>query len=212
MKKVFLMAIAAFALTMTSCGDKKTGANDAAADSTIVLDETVEATADSLTSELESQIEKNDTAAVQSTLATLQSKYAQLVSSGNLETAKAYAVKIQQFLNANAEKIKEVTAANPTVAALVSGIQSLPTSAEATAEDAAEAMKENAEGVVNSAKEQANEVVDQAKKEAEEVVDNAKKEVNEAKEKANQTLEKSAEKANEKVNEAKDKVRKGLGL
>lgn len=129
MKKVFLMAMAAIAFIFAGCGDKKTSPNDNQADTTIVMDASADATADSLTSELDTQLAQNNTDAIQATLTSLQNKYAELVASGKLDTAKAYAAKIQQFLNDNAEKIKAAAANNPSIAALVSGIQNLPTTA-----------------------------------------------------------------------------------
>lgn len=137
MKKVFLMAMAAIAFIFAGCGDKKTTPSNNQVDTTIVMDESTDATADSLTSELDTQLSQNNTDAIQATLTSLQNKYAELVASGKLDTAKAYAAKIQQFLNDNAEKIKAAAANNPSIAALVSGIQNLPT----TAEQAEEAVK-----------------------------------------------------------------------
>ncbi|MFR5270840.1 MAG: hypothetical protein ACLTGI_10185 [Hoylesella buccalis] len=145
MKKVFLMAMAAIAFIFAGCENKKTSPNDNQADTTIVMDASVDATADSLTSELDTQLSQNNTDAIQATLTSLQNKYAELVASGRLDTAKAYAAKVQQFLNENAEKIKDAAATNPSIAALVTGIQNLPTTAEATAEQAEEAVKNNAE-------------------------------------------------------------------
>ena len=148
MKKVFLMAMVAIAFIFAGCGDKKTTPNDNQADTTIVMDASVDATADSLTSELDTQLSQNNTDAIQASLTSLQNKYAELVASGKLDTAKAYAAKIQQFLNDNAERIKAAAVNNPSIAALVSGIQNLPTTAEATAEQAEKAVKNNAKDMM----------------------------------------------------------------
>lgn len=94
MKKVFLMTMAAIAFIFAGCGDKKTTPSDNQADTTIVMDESADATADSLTSELDTQLSQNNTDAIQATLTSLQNKYAELVASGKLDTAKAYAAKI----------------------------------------------------------------------------------------------------------------------
>lgn len=85
------------------------------------------------------------------------------MASGKLDTAKAYAAKIQQFLNDNAERIKAATANNATIAALVSGIQNLPTTAEATAEQAEEAVKNNAKDMMKKAEHETNQAIDKAK-------------------------------------------------
>lgn len=212
MKKVFLMAMAAIAFIFAGCENKKTSPNDNQTDTTIVMDESADATADSLTSELDVQLAQNNTDAVQATLTSLQNKYAELVASGKLDTAKAYAAKIQQFLNDNAEKIKAAAANNATIAALVSGIQNLPTTAEATAEQAEEAVKNNAKDMMKKAEHETNKAIDKAKQEATKATDKANAQMNEAKDKTGKALDKSAEEANTKVNQARGKIRKGLGL
>lgn len=212
MKKVFLMVMAAIAFIFAGCGDKKTTPSYNQADTTIVMDESADATADSLTSELDTQLSQNNTDAIQATLTSLQNKYAELVASGKLDTAKAYAAKIQQFLNDNAEKIKTATANNPSIAALVSGIQNLPTTAEATAEQAEAAVKNNAKEMMKEAEFETNKAIDKAKQEATKATDKANAKMNEAKDKAGKALDKSAEEANKKVNQARGQIRKGLGL
>ena len=212
MKKVFLMAMAAIAFIFAGCENKKTIPSDNQADTTIVMDESADATADSLTSELDVQLAQNNTDAIQATLTSLHNKYAELVASGKLDTAKAYAAKIQQFLNENAEKIKAAAANNVTIAALVTGIQNLPTTAEATAEQAEEAVKNNAKDMMKKAEHETNKAIDKAKREASKATDKANAQMNEAKDKAGKALDKSAEEANKKVNQARGKIRKGLGL
>lgn len=212
MKKVFLMAMAAIAFIFTGCENKKTSANDNQTDTTIVMDESADATADSPTSELDAQLAQNNTDAIQATLTSLQNKYAELVASGKLDTAKAYAAKIQQFLNDNADRIKAAAANNPSIAALVSGIQNLPTTAEATAEQAEEAVKNNAKDMMKKAENETNKAIDRAKQEATKATDKANAKMNEAKDKAGKALDKSAEEANKKVNQARGEIRKGLGL
>ncbi len=212
MKKVFLMAMAVIAFIFAGCENKKTTPNDNQADTTIVMDESADATADSLTSELDVQLSQNNTDAIQATLTSLQNKYAELVASGKLETAKAYVGKIQQFLNDNAEKIKAAAANNPSIAALVAGIQNLPTTAEATAEQAEEAVKNNAKDMMKKAEHETNQAIEKAKQETTEATDKANAQMNEAKDKAGKALDKSAEEANKKVNQAGGQIRKGLGL
>lgn len=212
MKKVFLMAMTAIAFIFAGCEDKKTSPNYNQADTTIVIDESADATADSLTSELDTQLSQNNTDAIQATLTSLQNKYAELVASGKLDTAKAYATKIQQFLSDNAEKIKAAAANNPSIAALVAGIQNLPTTTEATAEQAEEAVKNNAKDMMKKAEHETNQAIDKAKREASKATDKANAQMNEAKDKAGKALDKSAEEANKKVNQARGQIRKGLGL
>lgn len=180
------MAMAAIAFIFAGCGDKKTTPSNNQADTTIVMDESADATADSLTSELDTQLSQNNTDAIQATLTSLQNKYAELVASGKLETAKAYAAKIQQFLSDNAEKIKAAAANNATIAALVTGIQNLPTTAEATAEQAEEAVKD----MMKKAEHETNQAIDKAKQEATKATDKANAQMNEAKDKAGKALDK----------------------
>lgn len=212
MKKVFLMAMAVITFIFAGCENKKTTPSDNQADTTIVMDASADATADSLTSELDTQLSQNNTDAIRATLTSLQNKYAELVASGMLDTAKAYAAKIQQFLNDNTEKIKAAAANNPSIAALVTGIQNLPTTAEATAEQAEEAVKNNAKEMMKEAENETNKAVDKAKQEATKATDKANAKMNEAKDKAGKALDKSAEEANKKVNQARGQIRKGLGL
>lgn len=212
MKKVFLMAMAAIAFIFAGCENKKTSPNDNQADTTIVMDESADATADSLTSELDTQLSQNNTDAIQASLTSLQNKYAELVASGKLDTAKAYAAKIQLFLNYNAERIKAAAVNNPSIAALVSGIQNLPTTAEATAEQAEKAVKNNAKDMMKKAEHETNKAIDKAKQETTKATDNANAKMNEAKDKAGKALDKSAEEANKEINQARGQIRKGLGL
>ena len=212
MKKVFLMVMAAVAFIFAGCGDKKTTPSYNQAGTTIVMDESADATADSLTSELDTQLSQNNTDAIQASLTSLQNKYAELVASGKLDTAKAYAAKIQQFLNDNAERIKAAAVNNATIAALVAGIQNLPTTAEATAEQAEEAVKNNAKDMMKKAEHETNQAIDKAKREASKATDKANAQMNEAKDKAGKALDKSAEEANKEINQARGQIRKGLGL
>lgn len=207
MKKVFLMVMAAVAFIFAGCGDKKTTPSDNQADTTIVMDESADATADSLTSELDTQLSQNNTDAIQASLTSLQNRYAELVASGKLDTAKVYAAKIQQFLNDNAERIKAAAVNNPSIAALVTGIQNLPTAAEATAEQAEEAVKNNAKDMMKKAEHETNKAIDKAKQEASRATDKANAKMNEAKDKAGKALDKSAEEANKKVNQARGQIR-----
>ena len=88
------MTFAVIAITFASCGNK-TNANaettDTTVDTTAVSNTTVNAAADSITSALSSQLGAKDATTLQTTIATIQAKYAELVKSGNLEEAKVYA-------------------------------------------------------------------------------------------------------------------------
>jgi len=228
MKKVVLMAIAAFALVMASCnGNKtKTVAGGADSDSVAAVDTMApeaQAAADSLTSVLTNGLQAKDAKAVTTTLATLQTKYAELAKAGKVEEAKAYALKIQEFINKHADEINNVATGNTTIASLVEGIKNLPTSAETTAEEAVSAVKSDVQTIAGAAKSSAEatakgaaEAAKTAENKANEAVSNAQNKANEAVNKANQkandAINKANKKANEAVNNATNKALKGLGL
>lgn len=226
MKKVFLFA-AAIALTLASCGNKSQG-NAAETDSTateVVTDNTEDAeatanlseeskaTIENMTAELQKAIDTKDSKAVISTIANLQTIYKNLVAQGKLDEAKAYGSAIKSLINKNADALKNVASSNTTIANLVDGIKNLPTSAETTAEDAANQAvndaKTAAENKVNNEINKANQkATDAVNKEKEK----ANKAVNDAKEKAANKVNEANQKANKAVNDAANKALKGLGL
>lgn len=215
MKKVFFLA-ATIALTMASCGNQAAGnsaENDSTATDTVMAGEDTEATVqisseaqsevEKITSQLNEAIEKKDSKTISTVLASVQTVYKQLVANGNLDDAKAYGQAIKKFITDNADKLKSASNGNTTVNDLVSGIKSLPTDAQATAEQAAEAVK-NIPGEVKEAAENiADKAVNDAKAAAKEKVD---AEVKKANDKANEAVNKANEKANEAVKNANEKV------
>ena len=229
MKKVFLMAIAALAMVMASCHGNKTNtaAGGADSDSIAAVDTNApeaQLAADSLTTQLTQVLQKKDAKAVTTTLATLQTKYAELAKAGKVDEAKAYALKIQEFINKHADEINTVATGNTTIKSLVDGIKNLPTSAATTAEEAAAAVKSDAQTLAGAAKTAAETTakgtVDAAKSTAEakanEAVTKAQNKandaVNKANQKANDAINKANKKANDAVNNATNKALKGLGL
>lgn len=249
MKKLFIFA-AALALTFTSCGNKAQN-SQANADSTEVTDTAAtadeaaaalssesQATIDNLTAELQKAVNAKDAKGTIATLANLETIYKNLVEAGKLEEAKAYGSAIKKFLNDNAESIKNVASGNTTVASLVNGIASLPTSAATTADEAkkavasdivnlasptiakgatavatAKAVAEAVENAPATVKAAASAAASTAAAAAEKKVSD---EVDKGKEKANKAVNDAVEKANKKANEAVDKAAskalKGLGL
>jgi len=225
MKKLIFMAVAIAAMTFASCGNKSNNVQ-AEADSTTVetLEESTLAFADSLTNLVNQSVEAKDGKQIEGVLAQLQAKYAELVQAGKLEEAKAYASKVQEFINEHADAIKSAVNGNTTISSLVDGIASLPTSASATAEEAAAAVKSDVMDIANSAKENAenavkeavDEQVDAAKEAvndaANKAVDAAKSKVNDAQQKAADKVNDAKQKANDAVNNAANKALKGIGL
>lgn len=182
MKKLILFACAAV-IAFASCGNK---AANAEGDATV----DAQAVADSITSVLKGYITEGDTAGLQKALASMQALYGELVESGNLDAAKEYASAIQEFVSENADAITSYTGGNTTVSALVEGIKNLPTSAEATAEDALSAVQEDAKDLasdaVSSATEAASEAVAPVTEKVEEVEGNVEEAKSAAEEKVSQ--------------------------
>lgn len=239
MKKIALMALTVIAFTFASCGNKtanNTTATDS--DSVAVLSDTAQATVNNLTGELQKALNAKDSQGTIVSLANLETIYKNLVDAGKLDEAKTYGTAIKEFINNNAETIKTVAAGNTTIASLVEGIKNLPTTATATAEEAksavatdvvnlasptiakgvtavataeaaAEAVKNAPATVKEAATAAANTAVESAKTAAENKANEA---VTNAQNKANEEVNKAAEKANKKVNEATSKALKGLGL
>ena len=214
MKKVFFLA-AVMALTMASCGGQATGNaadNDTVAtDTTMFSEESTEAATaisaeaqskvEDVTAQLQEAIEKNDSKTIEKVLANVQTVYKQLVADGNLDDAKAYGEAIKKLITDNADKLKSASSGNTTVNDLVSGIKSLPTDAQSTAEQAAEAVKSIPGEVKEAAEKAANKAVDDAKAAAKEKVDS---EVKKANDKANEAVKKANDKVNDAVNKAAD--------
>ena len=135
----------AFSLTMlASCGNKSTESN-ATTDSTAT--ENTEAAAPTAEAEqtedvaktLESQVANKNAKGLETTINTVQAKYAALVKEGKVEEAKAYAAKAQEYLNQHASEIATIASGNTTVNDLINTVKNLPTSAKTTAEEAAAA-------------------------------------------------------------------------
>lgn len=249
MKKIFVLAIAACALTLSSCGNKTQ--KEAPADSTNVETTTTDSaktsaalsgetktTVDNITAQLLNDVKSGNKTKVISSLANLETIYKNLVDAGKLDEAKSYGSAIQAFVNEHANEIKNVASGNTTIADLINGIANLPTTAEATADEAKKAVTsdvtslaspviakgatavatakeaanlvENAPTTVkNAAQAVANQAVESAKTEAENKANEA---VNKASEKATKSVEKAQKKANDAVNNAANKALKGLGL
>ncbi len=223
MKKAFLFA-AAIALTMASCGNKTQQGTAAEGDSTAVenneattdgaatpLTGETQQTVEQITTQLQKAIEAKDSKAATTALTQLQTKYQELVNAGKLDEAKAYGEAIKKVVSDNAETLKNVASGNATVSSLIDGINSLPTAANTTAEQAQAAAKaiSNAPAAVKeAAANAANEAVNNAKQAAK---DKAAEEVQKASNKASNAVDNAKQKANEKVEEAKQKAANAAG-
>ena len=206
MKKVFLFACVAFALA--SCGNKA-ASNEEVKEDTVAVAVDSEEAAGEITADLNDALkaETKDPSKIEATLTKVKEEYAKLVEEGKVEEAKKYALKIQEFISNNSESLKSA-ASSATVVSLIDGIKNLPTSAEATAEDAVAAVKADAKTVGDAAKNTAEAAATNAANNAKSA---AETKVNETKAKAETKVNDAANKAADKVNDAANKANSAIG-
>ena len=188
MKKVLFMAVAAAALTFTSCDPNKTNANQEGVDSTLteVVDE-----AEALTNGLNEALEANDASAVEKALATVKEKLGSL----DLEKGKEVLEKVQAFLKEHADKIKGLVGGNAIAAGLLDNLTNLKP-------EGLEALAATPENVGEAAKDAVNDAKDAAVEKGKEVAADA----------ANKAAETVNDAANKAVDKAAEGVKKGLGI
>ena len=199
MKKFFLLAMAAVAMTFTAC--KNEPAAPAPTDEP-EAPEVVEITTDSIAK----VIEAGDSTQLGNLLTTIQEQIETLKGT-DVAKAKTYLETVQTFLKENADKIKAVVGTG-TIASLVDAVNDLPAievpdvaaAAEEAVEGAVEDVKEAAEGV----KDAANEKVEDAKAAVSDAADAAANKVEEVKDAA-------AEKTAGAVDDAANKIKGALG-
>ena len=212
MKKIFMMAVAAAALTFASCGQKQQAPVDPNAE---VLTEEANTAADEVISQLGANLESKDVSAFQTALEAVKAKVADFLAK-NPEIAKEYISKVQNFLKENADKIKAVVGTNAAVTALVDGIANLPSDSVEKLTGATEALKALGIDAGSLFKNAAADAVEGAADAVENVKDAAKETVENAKEavadKANEAVQDAKDKAGEAVDKGAAAVKKGLGL
>ena len=198
MKKLFMMAIAALALMVTSCGNGQK-ANVENADEV----EAVQTATDAIAKALES----GDASILQTAIEAAKEKATELLAK-NPEVAKEYLTKVQDFLKENAEKVQAIVGENEAVKAVVStvtdtsvddvvnNLTSLITNTEDAAAQTVEDVKAAGEQAVEDAKAAAQQTVDDAKTAAENKVN---EEVQNAKDKANESIDKGVDAAKKKL-------------
>lgn len=148
MKKSHFLTIAFAALAMVGCGNKTDNANnteDSASieeDSTIVsgVSQELQPTVEALISNFNQNVDKNDANALATTLADMQVVYKNLVDEGKLEEAKTYGQAIQKYVSDHASELQAMAEGNNNIPSLVEGVKNLPVSAEATIEEAKQAV------------------------------------------------------------------------
>lgn len=218
MKKIFMMAIAAAALTI-SCTGNKTEAPVEEVDTLALLTEEVNTAADEMVSNLGSLLENKDISAFQGALETVKTKIAEFIGK-NPEIALGYIGKVQSFLKDNADAIKAFVGTNATISGLVDSIANIPSESVDKLLGASEALgalgidtkslitnaAENAvEGAIDNAKEAVGDAADAVK-------DAAADAVQDAKDKAADAVQGAKDKAADAVDKGADAVKKGLGL
>lgn len=206
MKKFFIMAMAIAAMSLTSCGNKSQSA--APADETEVST-SLEA-AKGVVDQLKEKIEAGDSQAIGEAVQTAVNKLAEMVAKGDTEAAKQYQEQIKNFVEENAEKIKEATGGDEAVSKLIDSFVNVPVKAEEAVEDA----KEAAEEKVEDAKEAVEQKIEDAKEAAADKVEEAKeaaaKKVEDAKDAAAKKVEEAKDAAAQKIEEAKKKAAEEL--
>lgn len=209
MKKTMLLA-AVLCLVLASCGNKSQQGDATTADSTATVENTenqdgnsealgadAQTAIDQATASLQKALETKDAKATAQTIAQLTNTYKKLVEQGKMDEAKAYGEAIKNWVKSNEQDIKSIANGDATIGELVNGIQNLPTSASATAEQA------KAAAVKQAAEQAANQAAANVKTAAE---NKAKEEANKINEKVSTAKENAKAKATEKVNEAKAKA------
>ena len=194
MKKIAMFGIGIVSMCMVSCGGStKSETVDADSVSVETTDTTnIVSDLDKVTAALESGNSKDAEAEVKK----LQEKIQQLAESGDTETAKAYALQLQQWFDKNKEKVEEAAKNGATIGQLVDAVKNLPSTIVDNANDAADAAKADAETIKEATKQQAEEAKQAA--------------VEEAESKVNEATEKVTEKANEAVSNATKKAAQKL--
>lgn len=215
-----MMAIAAAAITITSCTGNKTAAPvEEEVDTLALLTEEANTAADEMVSNLGSLLQNKDLSAFQGALETVKAKIAEFIGK-NPEVALGYIGKVQSFLKDNADAIKVFVGKNAAISSLVDGIANIPSDSVDKLLGASEALgalgidtkslitnaAENAvEGAIDNAKEAVGNAADAVK-------DAAETAVQDAKDKAADAVQGAKDKAADAVDKGADAVKKGLGL
>lgn len=227
MKKIFVMALAAAALAVTSCGGNSKSA-DAPADSTAVeaADSTTATAAEGTTTSAEQEIaalsqvlEGKDVSKVKTTLETVTAKISELAKT-DPKAAQAYVEQLQGWLKANADKVKEATGNDATVSTVISSLTSTSSATLVDGYSKAKAAVESVTGTVSETATKAADAVGKANDAAEKVNDAVSKAKSITKEKVNEEANKAVDnaketaksKAKEEAGKAVEKGLKSLGL
>lgn len=200
MKKVFMLALAAVAMTFASCGNK-TNNEAGASDSAAVAVESAQTEAQNVIEQLKEKIEAKDASAIQNLLTKAQ-EYVK----ANPETAKEYLTKVQEFVKENAEKIKAAVGDNAIVNGLVTTLTT--TSADDVVNKFVE-IGSDAKAVIDDTQKAIEKAPQDMKEAADKAVEDTKTKLNE---KANEQVNKGKEAANKAIDKGVSDVKGKLGL
>jgi len=212
MRKLFVLAMAAVAMSFASCGNKNAQQAEAADAATEVSAAEIE----NATAGLDEQLQAGDVNKFQEALTAAQAKVAQLLQE-NPEVAKEYLEKVQTYLKDNAEKIKEMVGDNAVVSTAVSSLVEAPaetiiSNLQSTLGSVSDAATDKVDEVKQAGQDKIDEVKQAGQDKIDEVKQAGQQKVDEAKQAAAEKVNEAASKTNEKVNDAADKLLKGAGL
>ncbi|MBR3455701.1 MAG: hypothetical protein IKH26_10290 [Bacteroidaceae bacterium] len=193
MKKILVCALAAVALTLTSCDQTKKETT------TAEVTEAVES--QDLTSALKDALEKKDAASIQTAVEAAQAEIDKLQADGKIDQAKEALKSLQAWLTENAETVKGIVGDNAVVNGFLDKVGAINIDSIAVP-----AGVEKATEAVNDAKA----AIDDAKAKAEEVqetVEDVKAAVEDVKT-ATEDVKEAAKDAKEKIDAAKDLLKK----
>ena len=191
MKKVFLMALAVAAMTISSCNNGKTNAPKANADSdtteSVAADSATTAAAptdaDQLINQLNEKIKAKDEKGVAALLTTAQTKMAELAQK-DPKQAQEYIGKIQQWMQSNSKNIQEALKASGNEAAAEAVGNAVDAASKQDPKDVTESLQKAKDAVKNATPEQ----IEAAKKAAKEAAEKMQGKSGEAAKKAMKDL------------------------
>ena len=191
MKKVFLMALAVAAMTISSCNNGKTNAPKANADSdtteSVAADSATTAAAptdaDQLINQLNEKIKAKDEKGVAALLTTAQTKMAELAQK-DPKQAQEYIGKIQQWMQSNSKNIQEALKASGNEVAAEAVGKAVDAASKQDPKDVTESLQKAKDAVKNATPEQ----IEAAKKAAKEAAEKMQGKSGEAAKKAMKDL------------------------
>ena len=210
MKKLFVLAAAAAAMTFASCGNK--AGNTAEQDSTAVdsvetVAQNANAAAEEAIGNIKTLLDGKDANALKSAIENVKAKAAEFLAQ-NPEVAKEYLTKVQAFLKENADKVKALVGDNAAVGAAVAALTE--TSADDVISGLSAALGDaKAADAANKAAEAVKNAPEAAKQAADKAVEDVKAKANE---KANEAVNNAKAKASEQIDKAAADAKKKLGL